>query len=89
MARYFFNEINGEYKKDDEGVELPSLDAARVLAIQYVSEVLRDHPSIVWGGEDFRVEVTDRTQLLMVTVIVVGIDAPAGAKSTNPALKRP
>ena len=89
MPRYFFNEIGGTYKQDDEGLEFATLADARLEAVRYLGEVLRDQPDVVWAGEDFRVEVTDATNLVMFTAIVVGIDAPAGAKSINPALKRP
>jgi hypothetical protein len=48
---------------------------------------MRDHPTLVWKGEDFRVEVTDGKKLVLFTVIVVGVDAPAGGHSLNPALR--
>lgn len=89
MARYFFNQYSGEFKPDDLGLELPSLDQARIEAVRYAGEELRDHPTLVWHGEDFRVEVTDAAQEVLFTIIVVGIDAPAGGQSTNPALKPP
>jgi hypothetical protein len=87
--RYFFNQLNGQYKPDDLGTEFPMIDAARLEAVRYAAGVLRDHPTLVWKGEDFRIEVTDDKQLVLFTVIVVGIDAPAGGRSLNPALHRP
>jgi hypothetical protein len=89
VSRYFFNQIDGEFKPDDEGLELASLDDARFEAVRYAGEVLRDRPSVVWQGEDFRIEVTDAKRLLLFTLVVVGMDAPAGGQSTNPALRRP
>ena len=59
-----------------------------VEAVRYAGEVLRDHPTLVWTGQDFRIEVTDAKQLVLFTVIVGGVDAPAGGRSTNPALRR-
>ena len=58
MARFFFNQYDGEFKPDDKGLEFPTLDQARVEAVRYAGEVLRDHPTLVWKGEDFRIEVT-------------------------------
>jgi hypothetical protein len=87
MARYFFNQYDGLFKPDDSGLEFATIDHARVEAVRYAGEVLRDHPTLVWTGEDFRVEVTDAKQLVLFTVIVVGIDAPAGGRSINPALR--
>lgn len=87
--RYFFNQIDGEYKLDDEGLEFASLQDARLEAVRYAGEVMRDHPTLIWKGEDFRVEVTDERHLVLFTVMVVGVDAPAGGKSSNPALEPP
>lgn len=88
MARYFFNQFNGEFKPDDKGLEFATLDQARIDAVRCAGEILRDDPTLVWTGEEFRIEVTDHKQLVLFTVIVVGIDAPAGGRSINPALKR-
>ena len=82
--RFFFNQLDGAFKPDDQGIELATIAEARLEAVRYAGEVMRDHPTIVWAGEDFRIQVTDDTQLLLFTVIVVGVDAPAG---TDLALK--
>jgi hypothetical protein len=88
--RYFFNQVNGELKLDDEGIEFPTIHEARLEAVRYASEVMRDHPTLVWTGEDFRVEVTDENNLVMFTVIVVGVDSPAGASlSASQARPKP
>lgn len=83
--RYFFNQVNGELKLDDEGIEFPTIHEARLEAVRYASEVMRDHPTLVWTGEDFRVEVTDANNLVMFTVIVVGVNSPAGSVSASQA----
>jgi hypothetical protein len=87
MPRFFFNQIDGEYKPDDEGLEFPSIDDARTEAVRYAGEVLCHQPGIIWQGDDFRIEVTDGDKLLLFTLIVVGVDAPTGGRSTNSALK--
>lgn len=89
MSRFFFNQINGEFKKDDEGLEFASLEDARTEAVRYAGEVLCHQPGVVWQGEDFRVEVTDESQLLLFTLIVVGVDAPSAGRSVNSALRPP
>ena len=89
MARYFFNQYDGVSKPDDNGLEFATIDQARIEAVRYAGEVLRDHPTLVWTGDDFRIEVTDAKQLVLFTIIVVGVDAPAGGRSINPALRRP
>lgn len=77
--RYFFNQVDGEIKLDDDGIEFDSINEARLEAVRYAGEVLRYHPTLVWTGQDFRIEVTDEAKLVLFTVIVVGVDAPAGA----------
>ena len=89
MARYFFNEFDGQYKIDDRGLELPTLEKARLEAVKYAGEAMRDQPELAWKGDEFRVEVTDNNRLLLFTVIVLGVEAPAGGTSLNPALKKP
>ena len=86
--RYFFNQMDGEVKLDDEGVDLDSFGEARLEAVRYAASVLRDHPTLVWTGQDFRVEVTDINKLILFTVIVVGVDAPA-AKNLSASILPP
>jgi hypothetical protein len=89
VPRYFFNQIDGQYKPDDEGLEFQSLDQARTEAVRYAGAVLCHEPDVVWEGDDFRVEVTDEKKLLLFTLIVVGVDAPTGGRSSNSALNGP
>jgi len=42
VPRYFHNEIGGQLKPDDAGLEFPSIEAARVEAVRYAAEALRD-----------------------------------------------
>jgi phage terminase large subunit-like protein len=75
--RYFFNLAGAVYDPDNEGYELPSLGAARVMAAKHAGEVLRDRPGAIWEGEELRVEVTDDRRLVLFTLIVFGVDAPS------------
>jgi D-serine deaminase-like pyridoxal phosphate-dependent protein len=75
----FFNLAGAVYDPDLEGVEVATIDEARVLAAQNVGEVIRDRPLVVWAGEEIRLEVTDERQLVLFTIVVVGIDAAAAA----------
>jgi hypothetical protein len=75
----FFNLAGAIYDPDDDGIEVSTIDQARVLAAKYVAEVIRDRPEVVWAGEEVRLEVSDERQLVLFTIIVVGLDAPAAA----------
>jgi hypothetical protein len=76
--RYFFNLAGAVYDPDNEGLELADLEAAKQCAVVHASEVIRDRPALVWTGDEVRVEVTDSNRLVLFTVIVVGVDSPAG-----------
>ena len=84
MPRYFFHRTDGGFLPDRDGTELHDLETARVEAVQFAAGTIRDHPDYVWDGRDFRVEVADEAGMLLCTVIVLGIDAPA-AKGAQPA----
>ena len=72
----FFNVAGAVYDPDVAGMEMASIGDARIQAAQYIGEVIRDKPQLVWAGEEVRVEVTDAEQLILFTIIVVGVDAP-------------
>lgn len=76
--RFFFNLAGAIYDPDNIGHELSGLSEARLLAATCAAEMLGSRPEIVWLGEELRVEVTNSDRLLLFTVIVLGIDAPAG-----------
>ncbi|MDB5719801.1 MAG: hypothetical protein JWP15_419 [Alphaproteobacteria bacterium] len=75
--RYFFNLAGAVHDPDNAGLELADMGSARLMAAQHAGELLRDRPGLVWQGEELRVEVTDCDRLVMFTVIVLGVDAPA------------
>ncbi|MBB5717049.1 DUF6894 family protein [Sphingomonas aerophila] len=73
----FFNLAGAVYDPDVVGLELPTLEAARLEAARYIGELIRFKPDLVWAGEEVRVEVTDERQLVLFTIAVFGVDAPA------------
>lgn len=68
MPRYFFNLINSERIVDDEGSELPDLEAARVSAIVSAREILRE--DLVKGELPLSLcfRVTDESGALVFTL---------------------
>lgn len=75
--RYFFNMAGAVEDPDDEGLDFACFSEARIQAVRFGAEYLRDRPELVWLGEEFRVEVTDEAQKILFTFIAVGVDAPA------------
>ncbi len=76
MPRYFFHTADGSRNRDTEGTELLNHDVARVQAIKYAGALLTDEPDVLRGSRDFRIEVTDNTDILLFTVIMLAFDAP-------------
>ena len=76
VSRFFFHTADGSRDRDHEGMDCRDARSARVEAIRYAGALLSDQPDILWDGRDFRVEVTDKDQRLVCTVIALAVDAP-------------
>ena len=74
---FFFNQAGVLHEPDDEGIEFPSMSEARIEAVRFAASMLRDKPELAWLGEEYRVEVTDETDVLLFTFVAIGVDAPA------------
>ena len=77
----FFNIAGAVYDPGVEGMEMASLGEAREQAAKFVGEYIEDRPNVVWLGDEVRVEVTDANRLVLFTVIVMGVDAPATSQT--------
>jgi len=76
MPRYHFHLADGGRDPDNEGVELADIQAARLAAVQFAGDLLRDSPQELWEKGTWRVEVTDERNILLCTVVTLAIDAP-------------
>lgn len=76
MPRFFFHRTDGAFDPDNEGTEFPDLMTARVEAIRFAAETVRDDPQQVWAGDTFRIEVSDEEDMLLYTVVILGLDTP-------------
>ena len=45
--------------------------------MKFAAISVQEHPELVWSGSTFRVEVSDHTGMLLSTVIILEIEAPA------------
>jgi hypothetical protein len=66
MARYFFNTEDGVLYADEDGVELPDLDAARSQAARIMGELLKEKPAELFDTGHLRVEVIDQTGAIVL-----------------------
>lgn len=76
-VRYYFNIAGAVDEPDQTGIKFATLSDARIEAVRFAAEYLRDRPELVWLGEEFRVEVCDDSRQTLFTFIAVGVDAPA------------
>jgi hypothetical protein len=78
-VRYHFHMINGRREPDLDGMELPTLDAARAMAVLYSSHSLADDPYLLWQSGTLRVEVTDEDDKVLFTIATQAEDAPVSS----------
>lgn len=76
MPRYFFHTDAANHDRDVEAVELPSRAAARAEALRYGGALLQDESNDLWDGKELRISVTDENGRLLVTVLMLAVDAP-------------
>ena len=84
MPRFFFHRTDGTFDPDNEGTDFPDLATARSEAIRFAAETVRDDPEEVWAGDTFRVEVSDAEGMLLCTIVILGLDAPASRGVRKP-----
>lgn len=65
MPRYHFNVYDGVTLLDKKGVELPDTQFARREAIRYAGVLLEEGARLESLGEEWRMEITDETGLIL------------------------
>lgn len=65
VPRYFFNVHDGVDLQDEEGTELPDLDTARRIAIQYAGALLEESGPRLGFGQTWRLETTDEARTVL------------------------
>lgn len=81
MPRYFFDIRDGRDIIDDDGTELPDLNAARVAAVNFAGEALADVGGEFWVDDhEWRVDVSDEDRVLLFTLVFMAVEAPRAAE---------
>ncbi|GJE71126.1 DUF6894 family protein [Methylorubrum podarium] len=70
MPRFFFNTNDDVELWDEEGTELPDLDAARRAAIRYAGELLREAGASVGFDETWQLVASDTSEAVVFTIDV-------------------
>ena len=76
MPRFHFRVCDGVCLPDHEGSDWPDWQAARLEAIRRAGEVLKSEAERIALGEDWRIEVTDHTGLILFHMSFVVVEAP-------------
>jgi len=79
MPRFHFHLEDGTTFRDEEGTELPDLEAARINAVKLLGHVMADNAREFLSTREWTMNVTDDRDLLLFSVNVASVDAPAGA----------
>lgn len=79
VSRFFFhtNHPAEMVVQDDEGLDYPSVHAAKCEAVKYAGQLLCDVGVHFWDSGDFELTVTDDQGLVLFAMRVVGLEAPA------------
>ena len=65
-----------------EAIDLADSDQARVEAARRVGDLLKEHAGRLWQDEDWRMDVTDDTGLILFVLQVSAMKAPATQSHT-------
>jgi hypothetical protein len=68
MPRYFFDIQDGQNFPDYQGSEFADLAAARVEAVRYSAEVLKEMPERFWNSEEWLMTVSDANRVTLFTL---------------------
>ncbi|HTK36033.1 MAG TPA: hypothetical protein VL358_12205 [Caulobacteraceae bacterium] len=81
MPLYFFHVRDGSGVGDDTGTDLPTLEAARIHAVAFAGEMLKDNAAKFWQGDEWVVEVTDDRGFALFSLSLMASNAPAVLKN--------
>jgi hypothetical protein len=68
MARYYFDIVDGQDFPDRVGSDWPDLAAARIEAVRYAAEVLKEMPERFWNCEEWTMTVCDAARSKLFTL---------------------
>ncbi len=78
MPRYFFDIVDGQDFTDLRGSEFADLAAARLEAVRYSAEVLREMPGRFWNNEKWTMTVSDSARVPLFTLKFLAEHATPG-----------
>jgi hypothetical protein len=85
MTRYHFHAIDGTQFRDEDGEELPSLEAAQDLALEVLTRILPTVKADFWKDRTFTVAVKDDTGRMVATLTTTAVIDPVPEPDVPPA----
>ena len=76
MDRYFFDIVDGKDFPDLQGSEWPTLTAARIEAVRYAAEVLKEMPDRFWNCEEWIMTVSNYRRRPIFTLKFIAETVP-------------
>ncbi len=76
MSRFHLNVLDGVSAIDEEGTELANIDAAWREARHLASDILKEDGEWERLGNDWRIEVTDHTGIILFRIDVSAMRSP-------------
>jgi hypothetical protein len=67
-----------------DGGEFANSDAARVEAARRIGDLLRKHAGEIWTDEDWQMDITDESGLILYVITVNVTQSPATAQTNRP-----
>jgi hypothetical protein len=77
MARYNIELRTAGQVWETVPVETADIADLRIELAKFVGELLKDHAGKIWADEDWRVDVTDETGLILYVMHISATDSPA------------
>ncbi|MBC9032219.1 hypothetical protein IAG41_07440 [Sphingomonas sp. JC676] len=87
MPRFFFDIVDGEDFPDIQGSIHADLAAARIEAIRYSAEVLKEMPERFWNSELWTMSVFDQNRVPLFTLKFLAADAVVYETPRRPQLQ--
>jgi len=77
MPRFYFHLADGHLVRDEDGTELPDIEAARVNGVKLLGHVVADNCRNFLAEGDWTMTVTDEADKVLLTVSLSAIDPTA------------
>jgi len=68
MPRYYFHLRDGEHTEDEEGLDLPDIEAARNVALEAARDIVCADIKHGWLNLDYRIVVADEDGATVLTM---------------------